>query len=49
MSVNEIIKELEALSSPDHFTKLAHFGIKDTNAIGVKIPDLRNTAMKICV
>ena len=46
MTVNEIIKELEALSSPDHFTKLAHFGIKDTNAIGVKIPDLRNTAKK---
>lgn len=36
MTVKEILIELNSLSTPDHFAKLAHFGISDTKALGVK-------------
>ena len=44
MTTIEIIDELKLLSTPEHFQKLSHFGIKDTKALGVKIPDIRNFA-----
>jgi len=47
MTANEIIDELKSLSSPDHFAKLAHFGIKDSKALGIKIPILRQLARRI--
>ena len=47
MTVNEIIDELKSLSSPEHYAKLAHFGIKDGKALGIKIPILRQLAKKI--
>ena len=47
MTVFEIVDQLRSLSTPGHFAQLAHFGIKDTNALGVKVPDLRLLAKKI--
>ncbi|MEI8086482.1 MAG: DNA alkylation repair protein [Paludibacter sp.] len=47
MGITEIIDELKSLSSPEHFAKLAHFGIKDSKAIGIKIPILRQLAKRI--
>lgn len=47
MTVNKVIDELKLISTPEHFAKLAHFGIKDDNALGVKIPLLRQLARKI--
>ena len=35
------------MSTPEHFAKLSYFGIKDDNALGVKIPLLRQLAKKI--
>lgn len=35
ITVNEIIIKLKLLSTSDHYVKLAHFGIKDENALGV--------------
>jgi 3-methyladenine DNA glycosylase AlkD len=47
ITVNEIIIKLKLLSTSDHYVKLAHFGIKDENALGVKMPDLRRFAKEI--
>lgn len=47
MTVHEVIIELKALATQDHFSKLAYFGIKDTNAVGVKVPLIRQLAKKI--
>lgn len=47
MTANEIIDVLKSLSSPEHYAKLAHFGIKDSKALGIKIPILRQLAKKI--
>lgn len=47
MTAKEIIDELKALSSPEHYVKLRYFGIKDTKALGIKIPILRQLAKKI--
>lgn len=47
MTANEVLVELKALATPDHFAKLSHFGIKDSKALGVKIPLLRQLAKKI--
>jgi len=47
MTVSEILIELKSLSTPEHFAKLAHFGIKDTKALGVKMPLLRKLAKSI--
>ena len=47
MTVNEVIIEIQQLATPEHFAKLAHFGIKDDKALGVKIPLLRQFAKKI--
>ncbi len=46
-SVNDIVSELKSLATADHFEKLAHFGIKDDKALGVKIPLLRQLAKRI--
>ncbi len=47
MTVNEIVIELKALSTPEHYAKLSYFGIKDDKAFGVKIPLVRELAKKI--
>jgi len=47
MDVTEIIDELKSLSSPEHYAKLAQFGINDNKAFGIKIPILRQLAKKI--
>jgi len=47
MTVQEVLAELNALSTHEHFAKLSYFGIKDDNALGVKIPLLRQLAKKI--
>lgn len=47
MTVNEVVEEIKALSTPEHFAKLSYFGINDSNALGVKIPLLRLLAKKI--
>lgn len=47
MTVNEVITELKALSTPEHYAKLSYFGIKDDKALGVKIPLVRELANKI--
>ena len=47
MTVNEVITELKALSTPEHYAKLSYFGIKDDKALGVKIPLVRELAKKI--
>jgi 3-methyladenine DNA glycosylase AlkD len=45
--LNNIIDELKLLSTPEHFSKLAHFGIIDDKALGVKVPLIRQLAKKI--
>lgn len=47
MTVSDIFEELNTLSTPEHFAKLAHFGIKVANALGIKIPLLRKLAKTI--
>ena len=47
MDVNEVIQELKKLSTPEHFSNYARFGIPDKNALGVKVPDIRKLAKKI--
>jgi len=47
MTTQEILTELKTLSTPDHFAKLAHFGINNTKALGIKTPLLRQMAKKI--
>ena len=46
-NIHQIIEELKALSSADHYEKLSHFGIENKNALGVKVPDIRKLAKKI--
>jgi 3-methyladenine DNA glycosylase AlkD len=47
MNKDEVLIEIKLLSTPDHFSKLAHFGINDSKALGVKIPLLRQLAKKL--
>ncbi|VBB43447.1 conserved hypothetical protein [uncultured Paludibacter sp.] len=47
MTVEQVIEELKQISSLEHLQKLSHFGIEDSKALGVKIPDLRLLAKKI--
>ena len=47
MSVEEVLTELKKLSNPAHFAQLERFGIENSNAMGIKIPDLRLFARKI--
>jgi len=47
MNVNEVLNEIKSLSTVEHFSKLAHFGINDSKALGVKIPLLRQLAKKL--
>ena len=47
MTVEEVLTELKTLSNPTHFAQLKHFGIESSNALGIKIPDLRLFAKKI--
>lgn len=47
MDINVILDELKALATPEHFAKLSHFGIKDSKALGVKVPHLRLLGKKI--
>jgi 3-methyladenine DNA glycosylase AlkD len=45
--LEDIIGELRVLSTPEHYAKLSHFGIKDDKAFGVKVPLIRQLAKKI--
>jgi len=47
MTVEEVLKELVNLSTPEHFAKLSHFGIANDKALGVKVPLIRQLAKKI--
>lgn len=47
MEVSFLIEELKLLSTTDHLAKLAHFGIKDSKALGVKVPLIRKLAKTI--
>ena len=47
MTVNEVIDELKSLSTPEHFAQLERFGIKNTKALGIKVPYLRRLAKKV--
>jgi 3-methyladenine DNA glycosylase AlkD len=47
MNVNEVIDELKSLATAEHFAILEHFGINDTKALGIKVPNLRKLAKKI--
>jgi 3-methyladenine DNA glycosylase AlkD len=47
MDVYFVIEELKLLSTPEHFSKLKHFGINDSKALGVKVPLLRELAKTI--
>ncbi len=47
MEVKDVIEELKSLSTPEHYAKLSHFGIKSDNALGVKIPLVRVLAKRI--
>lgn len=44
MELEEIIKELESLSSPEDVAGMARFGINPQKAYGVRIPELRRMA-----
>lgn len=46
MTAQDILTELKTLSTPDHFAKIAHFGIDNSKAFGVKVPLLRQLAKK---
>jgi len=46
-SRDNVLSELKLLATPEHFSKLSHFGINDANALGIKIPLLRTFAKKI--
>jgi 3-methyladenine DNA glycosylase AlkD len=46
MKLEEIIKELESLSSPEDVEGMARFGINPEKAYGVRIPELRKMAKK---
>lgn len=46
MKLEEIIKELESLSSPEDVEGMARFGINPENVYGVRIPELRRIAKK---
>ena len=47
MDVTFVLEELKLLSTPEHLAKLAHFGINDTKALGVKVPLIRKLAKTI--
>lgn len=47
MEVDEVIEELKLLATADHYQKLAHFGIENSKALGVKIPLIRTLAKQI--
>lgn len=47
MTVEEVLTQLKTLSNPAHFAQLERFGIESSNALGIKIPDLRLFARKI--
>lgn len=46
MAVNEILIELKSLSTSDHLSRIAYFGIDNSKALGVKVPLLRQLAKK---
>ena len=46
MTAQDLLIELKSLSTPDHLAKIAHFGIDNSKALGVKVPLLRQLAKK---
>ncbi|MEI6753196.1 MAG: DNA alkylation repair protein [Paludibacter sp.] len=47
MYINEVLIELKALSNPAHFAQLERFGIENSHALGIRIPELRLLSKKI--
>ncbi len=47
MYINEVLTELKVLSNPVHFAQLERFGIENSHALGIRIPDLRFLSKKI--
>ncbi|MGC3978010.1 MAG: DNA alkylation repair protein [Paludibacteraceae bacterium] len=47
MNKEQAIEALKAVATDDHFKKLSRFGIEDSKALGVKVPDIRQLARKI--
>jgi 3-methyladenine DNA glycosylase AlkD len=47
MTVDEIIKKLESLGTPENVAGMAKFGIVTKKAFGVAAPDLKNLAKEI--
>lgn len=47
MTVNEVLLELKSLSTSEHLSKIAYFGIDNSKAFGVKVPLLRQLAKSI--
>lgn len=46
-SLNEVLSELEALAEPEKAKGLAHYGIPEENALGIRMPVLRKLAREI--
>lgn len=46
-TVNQVVEELKKLSSEETLDKLSHFGIENSTALGVKVPDIRKLAKRI--
>ena len=44
MTLKEVLIALKSLATSDHLAKLAHFGINDPTALGIKMPLLRQLA-----
>jgi 3-methyladenine DNA glycosylase AlkD len=47
MTLAETLTHLKDLSSPQYLTGMARFGIDNTKALGVKVPDIRKLAKTI--
>ncbi|HLP04682.1 MAG TPA: DNA alkylation repair protein, partial [Paludibacter sp.] len=47
MTLDQVLAELNSLSTTAHLAKLEHFGINSANALGIKVPDIRQLAKKI--
>ena len=47
MNLQEVLDKLNALASPAHFQQLSKFGINNSKALGIKVPQLRSLAKEI--
>ncbi len=47
MSLDEVLRDLEGLADPGSLPGMARFGIDTSDALGVRLPDLRRLARRI--